>query len=485
MTDSNSYKHIFKTTFLFGFVQAFNIFVKVGLNKVVALLLGPSGVGIIGMFNNAMLTVSNFAGLGINQSAVRDISEANGSNNLEKSKSIVSVVNKVIVVTGLFGMVIMIIGARWISLYTFDSDMYTVSYVILSIAVCAQIMTSGNTAILTGMRRLKQLAICTMISAVVGLLTGIPFYFFFRERGIVPSLLVSNISMFIVSWIYVRKISYDKIKISICQLWQKSKLMIKMGIALMTQGLMIHICNLIVAAYVTRQSGLTVLGCYQTGITIITSYFGIILTSMTTEYYPRISSINSDNVALKEAVNAQCEMGMIIALPLMVLFVSLSKFFLTFLYSSEFSAATNYVDWAVLGTYTIISSNCMGMVLLAKQKSKLFLTSSLLMNVVILTSNLLLYRYRGLLGLGLGYFFSALLQFVVYDIMMTRFYGISYTKTVLFLWIGALCLIVLMNLCKIFFVDMDYYLCTLSLILVTLIFSGIYLKKKLKFNFKL
>lgn len=483
MTDSNSYKHIFKTTFLFGFVQAFNILVKVGLNKVVALLLGPSGVGIIGMFNNAMLTVSNFAGLGINQSAVRDISEANGSNNLEKSKSIVSVVNKVIVVTGLFGMVIMIIGARWISLYTFDSDMYTVSYVILSIAVCAQIMTSGNTAILTGMRRLKQLAICTMISAVVGLLTGIPFYFFFRERGIVPSLLVSNISMFIVSWIYVRKIPYEKLTISIKQLWLRSRLMIKMGIALMAQGLMIHICNLIVAAYITRHSGLTVLGYYQAGITIITSYFGIILTSMTTEYYPRISSINSNNVALKEAVNAQCEMGMVIALPLVVLFVFLSNFFLTFLYSSEFIAGVHYVDWAILGTYTIISSNCMGMVLLAKQKSKLFLTSSLLMNIVILITNLLLYRQWGLLGLGFGYFFSALLQFVVYDIMMTRYYNISFSKTVLVLWGGVIIIIILINLLKIYL--NNYLLCILSgcLVVATTLFSSIYLKKKLNIKF--
>lgn len=482
MADSNSYKHIFKTTFLFGFVQVFNILVKVGLNKVVALLLGPTGVGIIGMFNSTVFTVSNFAGLGINQSAVRDISEANGADNPNKSMAIISIVNKVIIVTGLFGMAIMILGAKWLSIYTFDSNAYTVSYAILSIAVCAQIMTAGNTAILTGMRRLRQLAICTMVSAVVGLLTGIPFYYFFKENGIVPSLLVSNISMFIVSWLYVRRISYDKIKISIQQLWQKSKLMVKMGIALMTNGLMIQICNLIIAAYITRHSGLSELGYYQAGITIITSYFGIILTSMTTEYYPRISSINSDNVALKEAVNAQSEMGMIIALPLIVIFVSLSKFFLTFLYSSEFSAGTNYVDWAVLGTYTVISSNCIGMVLLVKQKSKLFLTSSLLMNIVILLTNLLLYNYLGLLGLGLGYFFSALLQFIVYDLMMTHYYKISFSKTVLILWIGAIITITIMNLLKIFLCNHLLYIFSISLILVSSIFSVIYLKQKLNIN---
>ena len=45
MSDLSGYKNIFKTTFLFGFVQVFNIFVKVGINKVVAILLGTAGMG--------------------------------------------------------------------------------------------------------------------------------------------------------------------------------------------------------------------------------------------------------------------------------------------------------------------------------------------------------------------------------------------------------------------------------------------------------
>lgn len=479
MTDSNSYKNIFKTTFLFGFVQIFNILVKVGLNKVVALLLGPSGVGIIGMFNSTMQTITNFAGLGINQSAVRDISEANGTENPEKSHEIISLVSRVVIITGVFGMVIMILGARWLSWYTFDSGAYATSYAFLSIAVCAQIMTAGQTAILTGMRRLRQLARCSMIAAVVGLITGIPFYFLFREKGIVPSLLVSNCSMFLVSWFYVKKIPYAKVTFGIKQIWFKSRYMVKMGIALMTQGLIIHLCNLIIASYINRHGGLSVLGYYQAGITIITSYFGIILTSMSTEYYPRISAMNTDNVALKEAVNAQCEMGMIIALPLIVIFVFLSKYFLTFLYSLEFSAGTQYVDWAVLGTYTVISSNCMGMVLLAKQKSKLFLTSSLLMNIVVLTVNLLSYRQWNLLGLGFGYFFSALLQFIVYDIMMTRYYNISFSKTVLALWGGSIAIIIMMNLFKICFDGITNYVCSGCLILFSILFSVYYLKLRL------
>ena len=51
---SQSYKNIFKTTFLLGFVQIFNILVKVITNKIVSVLLGAEGMGTIGIYNNTI-----------------------------------------------------------------------------------------------------------------------------------------------------------------------------------------------------------------------------------------------------------------------------------------------------------------------------------------------------------------------------------------------------------------------------------------------
>ena len=84
METNSSYKDIFKTTFLFSFVQVFNIIVKVVTNKVVAILLGAEGMGIISLFNSAIGTVKAGCGLGIGRSAIRDISEAYRSNDAYK-----------------------------------------------------------------------------------------------------------------------------------------------------------------------------------------------------------------------------------------------------------------------------------------------------------------------------------------------------------------------------------------------------------------
>lgn len=448
MENSASYRNIFKTTFLFGFVQVFNISVKIGLNKVAALLIGATGIGTIGLFNNTILLIRNIAGLGIDQSATRDISEAHGTNQATKYSEVIIIVKKIIWFTCLLGVIATIVFSRFLSRYTFGNENYIVSYIFLSIAVGASIVTSGQSAILTGMRQLRQLAWSSMIGAIAGFLSGLPFYYFLGEKGIIPSLIVSNVTPLFVTTYFVRNIPIMKIQLNAKRFVQGASGIVKTGIALMIQNLILHACSLIIASYISLHDNLSILGYYQAGVTIINGYFGVIMTAMTTEYYPRISAINNDNKKLSSAVNTQSETGLMLAFPLVVLFVTFSNFFLSFLYSYEFIASTAYVNIAVMGTVTIICSNCMGMVLLAKQKYKAILISTFITSVIILTINLLFYRLWGLKGLGFGYFFSGILQFIVYDCMMFFRYRICFNRTVLFKWILLIAIILTINFTK-------------------------------------
>ena len=98
-----SYGNIFKTTFLFGFVQVFKAVIAIVKNKLVAILIGPEGMGLWGIFNSTIQMIQTGAGLGINQSAVRDVAEAKGSGDHERVSRIVKVTNRVVLFTGLLG----------------------------------------------------------------------------------------------------------------------------------------------------------------------------------------------------------------------------------------------------------------------------------------------------------------------------------------------------------------------------------------------
>ena len=438
MADQSAYRNTFKSTFIFGFVQIFNIAVRVGLNKAVALLLGPSGMGMISLYNSSINLLSVGAGLGINQSGVRDIAEARGADDKNHIDLTITFVKRIIRYTSILGIILMAALSPLLSQWTFGSKQYTMAYLFLSLTVGATIQTNGYRAINTGMRELKNVAYSTMWGALAGLLAGLPLYFFFGDKGVVPSLVISSLATLLIARYYAGKVKYNHVKMTFRETLSKSSNMVKMGITLMLMSFMLSAVQLIISSYVSGHGGLDMVGLYQAGATIITSYFGIVITAMSTEYYPRIASFSQDNRKLYEAVNAQSEIGLLIALPMMVMFVFLAPYFLQFIYSEFFLLTTSYLDFAILGVITTICSNSMGMVLLAKQASKLFLISSALGNVVVLSFTLLLYNILGLSGLGIAYALNGIMQFMMYDRIMWHYYQIRFSKQLIYTLAGTL-----------------------------------------------
>src|SRR6186997_633172 len=82
--ERQSYGHILKTSALIGGSSIVNIAVSVVRTKAMALLLGPAGVGLVGLYSSILNLTHSIAGMGINQSGVRQIAEAAGSGNTQR-----------------------------------------------------------------------------------------------------------------------------------------------------------------------------------------------------------------------------------------------------------------------------------------------------------------------------------------------------------------------------------------------------------------
>lgn len=420
----NSYKGIFKSTFLFSFVQIVHIVTKVIINKFVAILLGAEGLGIISLYNSAINMLKSGCGLGIKQSAVRDVAEANEGKNIKRISEIISVTNKVVVLTALLGFVITILGSPFFSKYSFGSLSFTVSFLILSVAVALNIYAEGQMAIITGMRRLRDLAKANIIGSIVGLVTSVPLYYFWGKDGIVPSLVITALCLFLVTKFYVKKIEISQVSLTFRDSLKKATPMVQMGSVLMLAGFAGMVFELLVSSFIRYEGGFETVGYYQAGVTIISGYFGIVLSAMTTDYYPRICGVNSNDGLLKVELNKQVASGIILIYPLAVVFVYLAPHFIAFLYSADFEISTQYTDIAIFGTVLILVSNCMGMIFMAKMASKLYLLLVLLIICVQLCFYIPLYHYLGLRGLGISYIMNGLISLAVYGVFLYKKYHI-------------------------------------------------------------
>jgi len=84
----------------------------------------------------------------------------------------------------------------------------------------------------------------------------------------------------------------------------------------------------------------------------------------------------------------------------------------------------------MLGTIIILCADCMGMILLAKQASNIFIYYVLGLRVLLIIIYIVLYNMYGLLGLGISYLIMGIAHIMLISFVMEHKYKIKFNKSV-------------------------------------------------------
>jgi O-antigen/teichoic acid export membrane protein len=178
----------------------------------------------------------------------------------------------------------------------------------------------------------------------------------------------------------------------------------------------------IIQIYVGKYGTIQELGFYNAGFTLLNSYVGIIFTVMSTDYFPRLTSISSENDKIRTSVTQQAFISIMIITPIVILFLTLIPLIIKFLYTPKFSSIIPMVCFGIMGMLFKAVSWSMGYILIAKGDSNMFLKTALGFNITSLILNILGYFFYGLEGLGFSFFVYYLIHFFVLKIITKKKY---------------------------------------------------------------
>lgn len=432
----SDYRSIFKATSLFGGVKVFSILISIIRSKVVAVLIGTTGVGIVGLFTSGTSLIQSITQLGLSQSAVRDVSEANASGDQARVNRIVTVLRRLVWFTGLLGMLCVIVFAPVLSKTSFGNSEYTISFVFLSVILLFNQLSGGQNVILQGTRRLKYLAKASVWGSLLGLFICLPLYYWLGVKGIVPNLILGALTTMLLSWYFSRKVPYKSVKVTFIEVMQDGRQMLRMGIAMSVSGVLVALSAYILRSFINHQGGIDEVGLFQAGFVIMTTYIGLIFSAMGTDYYPRLSAVNKDNEKCKAIMNQQGEIGILILGPLILICIVFIPWIVRLLYSDQFLGANEYIIWAASGMLFKMASWAISFIFIAKGESKLFMINETAVNIYSVGFQMLGYWLLGLKGIGIGYALTFLCYFIQVYIISHKRYGFHFTADFnkVFIW---------------------------------------------------
>lgn len=415
--EESTYPQILKSSALVGGSQLLNIAIGIVRTKAMAMLLGPAGFGLFGLYGSISDLTQSVAGMGVNSSGVRQIAEASASGKWERIAQTAAALRKASICLGLLGATFLVIFARQVSALTFGDARHVAAVSLLSIAVFLRLVSAGQGALLQGMRRIADLARMNVLSALFGTAIAIPVVFFFRDNGVVPSLIGVAAMMIVTSWWYSRKIHMPTPSAAISEVRREVAPLLKLGFAFMATGLMTLGSAYIVRIIVMRKLGIEATGFYQSAWTLGGLYISFILQAMGADFYPRLTASAHENTTCNRMVNEQARLGLLLAGPGAIATLTFAPVVIQLFYSAEFHAAIDVLRWICLGTTLQVVTWPMGFIALAKGRSNVFFWSDFAWTVVYLALAWYSVRWFGLKGAGIAFFGSYVFHaFVTYCI---------------------------------------------------------------------
>jgi len=401
-----TYGQILKSSALIGGSSFTTIALGIVRTKAMALLLGPAGVGLLGLYGSIADLAQSVVGLGINSSGVRQIAEAVGSGDTERIARTVTVLRRMSLLLGLLGGLLLVGFSGYISTLTFGTDHHASAVALLSVAVTLGLISAGQRALIQGLRRIPDLAMLGIVGAFIGTLITIPTVYFLGDDGVVPALVGVAATAVLTSWWYSRKVRIQLPSMTAPKMAQEAGALLKLGFAFMASGLMTMGVAYVVRIIVLRTVGFEATGLYQSAWALGGLYVGFILQAMGTDFYPRLTAVAKNDNECTRLVNEQAQVSLLLAGPGVLATLTFAPLVITLLYSTDFHPAVPLLRWICAGMALRVISWPMGFIILAKGEQTLFFVTELAWTVVHAGLAWVCVHTFGLNGAGIAFFGS-------------------------------------------------------------------------------
>lgn len=411
MTKDNTYRTILRTSSIMAGASVLNVVISLLRTKVVALLLGPAGVGLVGLYHNVLQVSGSVAGLGLGAAGIRRIADAHQNHLADELSLVRRAMLWATLALAIAGALAFYLLREPIARMILGDATRADALGWLAPGVAFIVAYGSQVANINGMRRIGDLARLQILSAMLATVLGLAAVFLAGEGGLLAYVLSASFASVALGQYFVGRIAPAQgRRPTPREMFACLRELFAVGLPYMASGLIVTGGFLVVRSLIEQRLGTAALGHFQAAWAIGMMYISFVLGSMGAEYYPRLSGCIRDHEAACALVNEQTEVALLLAAPLVIGGIAVSPWLIPLLYSQAFTPSVSILHWQFLGDIPKVASWPLSMVTLAAGAGKTYVLTECISIAIFITG-----VYFGLSALGLvGSGVAFLAMYLVY-----------------------------------------------------------------------
>lgn len=411
--------NLLKTSALNSVAVLMKMLTLLGINKVLAVYVGPSSYAALGQFQNAVQMITTFASASINTGVTKYTAEYHDDE--VKQRSIWRTAGTLALIGSLFsGALVALFNKPLAGWFLKDASLGGV-FIWFSVGL---VFFSFNTlllAVLNGKKEIPRYVAANISGSLFALIITTVMAQQLGLYGALVALAIYQSLSFFVTLLICRKLHWFKMRHFTGRIDRDSAINLSKYAAMaLTSAVCVPLSLILVRDHLGATFGWSAAGYWEAISRLSAAYLMLVTTTLSVYYLPRLSELTDVKETIKELV-----LGYKVIMPLTMLggvtLYLMRDFVIELLFTSEFSPMRELFAWQMLGDVLKIGGWILAYFVLSKAMYKFYIVAEITFSISFVGLAWSLTDYFGIQGVVIAYVINYALYWVVMAAYTYRF----------------------------------------------------------------
>ena len=385
---------LIKTSLLNGIAVVIKMLTLLGLNKILAIYVGPAGYAAIGNFQNAAQMISTLASGAINTGVVKYTAEYHDEE--EKQRQVWRTAGTIAILGSVVTGIGVSVFSKPIAQWFLHDEQYSAVFIWFSIALVFYIFNTLLLAILNGKKEIHRYIIANIAGSLFSLMVTSVLAIQFGLFGALTALAIFPSFAFVVTLYLCYKADWFKFSYLFGGLDKNVLLNLSKYTAMaVTSAACVPVSHILIRTYLGDTLGLEAAGYWEAMWRLSAAYLMLVTTTLSLYYLPKLSELKEPAEIRKEIIQGYKIILPVAASCSLVIYL-LRDFIIGVLFTQDFIPMRELFGWQMVGDALKIGSWILAYLMLGKAMVKLFILTEIFFSISFVMLSYLFVQYIGL-----------------------------------------------------------------------------------------